>query len=195
LCLFSDDSAVTYTLGFYLDPTSVDGRFHELKVQVRRSGLNVRYPKGYFVALKDTPATQGERHNSLLVAIRSPLDSSAIPLEIKVDRVKQPTPNSLILFGSVGIHDLQLVQSGDICIGALDITVIEQDQTGKVLRESANRISLRFSEKRYPAILKSGVNFRKSVQPQAGVTMLRVLVQNPRTAAIGSLIIPLPQLK
>ena len=74
-----DDSAVNYTLGFYLDPTSVDGKFHELKVQVRRSELNVRYPRGYF-ALKDTPATQDERRNSLQMAIRSPLDSSAIPL-------------------------------------------------------------------------------------------------------------------
>jgi VWFA-related protein len=189
-----DDSAVTYTLGFYLDPTSVDGKFHELRVQVRHSGLNVRYPKGYF-ALKDFPPTPDERRNSLLMVIKSPLDSSAIPLEVKVDRVNQPTANSLSLSGSISIHDLQLVQSGDIRVGALDITVIEQDQTGKVLRESANRINLRFTEKQYPAVLKTGITFRKSVQPQAGVTTLRVLVQDPSTAAIGSLIIPLSQLK
>jgi VWFA-related protein len=189
-----EDSAVMYTLGFYLDPSSLDGKFHELKMQVRRPGLNVRYPKGYF-ALKDTPATQDERHNSFLAAIRSPLDASAIPLEVKVDRVNQPTVNSLSLFGSIGIQDLRLVQSGDIRVGALDVTVTEQDETGNVLRQSANRINLRFTEKQYPAVLQSGVTFRKSVQPQAGVTMLRVLVQDPSTAAIGSLIIPLAQVK
>ncbi len=189
-----EDSAVTYTLGFYIDRDSIDGKFHELKVQVKRSGLSVRYPKGYF-ALKDTPATQDERHNSILAAIRSPLDSSVIPLHVKVDRVSQSTPNSLSLFGLVGIQDLQLVQNGDIRVGALDVTVIEQDETGKVLRESANRINLRFTEKQYQAVLKSGITFRKSVQPQAGVTTLRVLVQDPSTAAIGSLIIPLSQLK
>jgi len=188
-----EDSAVTYTLGFYIDSDSLDGKFHELKVQVHRSGLNVRYPKGYF-ALKDTPATQNERHNNLLIAIKSPLDSSAIPLEVKVDRVNQPTPNSLILFGSIGIHDLPLAQSGETRVGALDITVIEQDQTGKVLRESSNRINLRFTEKQYPAVQKSGITFRKSIQPQAGATTLRLLVQDPSTAAIGSLIVPLSQL-
>jgi VWFA-related protein len=188
-----EDSAVTYTLGFYLDPSSVDGEFHELKVRVTRSGLNVHYPKGYF-AFKDTPATRDERHNTLLVAVRSPLDSSAIPLQVKVDRVNQPPPNSLVLLGSIGIRDLQLVRSGDVRAGALDITVIEQDQTGKVLRESANRINLRFTEKQYPVVLKSGISFRKSVKPQAGVTTLRVLVQDPSTAAIGSLIIPVSQL-
>jgi VWFA-related protein len=185
-----EDSVATYTLGFYIDSGSLDGKFHELKVQVHRPGLSLRYPKSYF-ALKDAPATQYDRHNNFLTAIKSPLDSSAIPLRIQVSRVNQPTPNSLSLSGSIGIHDLQLAQSGEIRTGALDITVIEQDQTGKVLKESANRINLRFSEKQYPAIMKSGITFRKSVQPQSGATTLRVLVQDPSTAAIGSLIIPL----
>lgn len=123
------------------------------------------------------------------------MDSSAIPLQIQVSRVNQPTPNSLVLSGSIGIHDLQMVQSGEIHTGSLDITVIEQDQTGKVLRELTNRINLRFTEKQYPAVLKSGIAFRKTVQPQAGLTTLRVLVQDPTTATIGSLIIPLSQLK
>ena len=189
-----DDSAVTYTLGFYIDRDSVDGKFHELRVQVKRSGLNIRYPKGYF-ALKDAPATQDERRNSFLAAIRSPLESSVLPLQVKVDRVNQPTQNSLSLSGLVDIHDLQLAQNNDIRVGALDVTIIEQDETGKVLHESANRINLRFTGKQYPAVLKSGITFSKSVQPQAGVTTLRVLVQDPSTAAIGSLIIPLSQLK
>jgi VWFA-related protein len=185
-----EDSAVTYTLGFYIDSSSLDGKFHELKVQVHRPGLNLRYPKSYF-ALKDAPATQDDRHNNFLTAIKSPLESSAIPLQIQVSRVHQPTPNSLNLSGSIGIHDLHLAQSGEIRTGALDITVIEQDETGKVLKESANRINLRFTEKQYPVVLESGITFRKSVQPQAGATILRVLVQDPSTAAIGSLIIPL----
>jgi VWFA-related protein len=189
-----EDSAVTYTLGFYLEPSSLDGNFHELKVEVRRSGLNVLYPKGYF-ALKDTPATQDERRNRFLTVFKSPLGSSAIPLQVTVDRVNQPTPNSLSLFGSIGILDLRLVQTGEIRAGSLDITVIEQDETGKVLRESTNRIDLRFTEGQYAAALKSGIHFRKPLQPRAGAIVLRVLVQDPSTAAIGNLIIPLSQLK
>ena len=189
-----EDSSVTYTLGFYIDQSSLDGKFHELKVQVKRPGLTVRYPKGYF-ALKDTPATDDERHNSVLVALKSPLDSSAIPLQIKVDRMTEPSPNSLSLQGSIAIQDLHLEQSGEIRTGALDFMVIEQDQTGKVLRELTNHINLHFTEPQYAAVLQSGINFRKSVQPLAGTTTLRVLVQDPATAAIGSLIIPISQLK
>ncbi len=185
-----EDSAVTYTLGFYINSDSLDGKLHELKVKVKRSGLEVRYPKGYF-ALKDTPATADERHSNFLTAVRSPLDASAIPLQVKVDRVNQPAPNSLSLLGSVNIHDLQLAQHGETRTGVLDIHVLEQDQTGKIVRESANRIDLRFTEKQYAAVLQSGINFRKSLQPQAGVTTLRIVIEDPSTAQAGSLIIPL----
>ena len=185
-----EDSAVAYTLGFYIDSDSLDGKFHELKVKLKRPGLDVRYPKGYF-ALKDAPATKDELHNRLVAAIRSPLDASAIPLQIKVERVNQPAPNSLSLLGSINIHGFQFEQKGETRTGVLDITVLEQDQTGKVVRESANRIDLRFTEKQYASVLQSGINFRKSLQPPEGVTTLRVLVQDPGSAAIGSLIIPL----
>jgi hypothetical protein len=189
-----EDSAVIYTLGFYVASESMDGRFHELKVQVKPSGLTVRYPKAYF-AVKDTPATKDQNRTGLVAAVRSPVESSAIPLQVKVDRVNQPMPNSLSLLGSIGIHDLHLTQSGVVRTGLVDVTIIEQDETGKVVSESANRINLRFTEEQYVGYLKSGVKFRQFVQPQAGVTTLRVLVQDPSTAAIGSLIVPLSEVK
>jgi VWFA-related protein len=189
-----EDSGVTYTLGFYIDSDSLDGKFHELKVQVPRPGLTLRYPKGYF-ALKDEPATKDERHNNFLVAIKSPLDSAAIPLEVRVDRSNRPVPNSLSLSGSISIHDVHFTLADKLRVGALDITVLEQDQTGKVLHEAARRINLRFTEGKYSAVLKSGINFREPVPPQPAATTLRVLVQDPTTAAIGSLIIPLAEVK
>ncbi|MGC1618216.1 MAG: VWA domain-containing protein [Candidatus Acidiferrum sp.] len=187
-----EDSGVTYTLGFYIDRDSSDGKFHELKVQVKRSGLNLRYPKVYF-ALRDMPATQDERRTSFLAAIRSPLDSSAIPLQVKVDRVNQPLPNSLRLWCSIDIHNLQLVQTGDLRKGAVSVYVIEQDGAGKVLRQWSKTYELRLSEKQYAALLKSGMPFRQDVQPKAGVRTLRILVEDPATAAVGSLIVPLSQ--
>ena len=111
---------MTYTLGFYLDPRSVDGKFHKLRVEVKRPGLNVTYPKGYF-AFKDEPATQDESRNSFLAAIRSPLNSSAIPLEVKVDSDGQPATRSLQIVCTVGLKDALLLKDGEMRRGKLDI--------------------------------------------------------------------------
>lgn len=189
-----EDSAVTYTLGFYLEPNTLDGKFHELKVQLKRPGLSVRYPKGYF-AVKDASVTPDMRQENILAAIKSPLESSSIPVQIKVVRVEQPLPHCLSLFGSIDIHDLRLVQSGDLLRGAIEVVTVEQDETGKVLRESTTKINLHFTEDKYSDVLKSGFAFHQFVQPQAGVTTLRILVEDTSTAELGSLIIPLSQIK
>ncbi len=71
----------------------------------------------------------------------------------------------------------------------------EPDETGKVLRKSANRINLDFTPEQYASYLKSRFTFHQFIQPQEGVTTLRIVVEDPSTAEVGSLIIPLSQLK
>jgi hypothetical protein len=189
-----ENSAVTYTLGFYLPASEVDGKFHKLTVQVRRSGLAVTHPRGYF-AYTDMPATQDESHNAFLAAIRSPLNSSALPLEIKIDPVDQPAPRSLAIQGTVGIQDLRLANQADLRQGTIDVYTIEQDAAGNVVHQRSNRLNLKLTEPAYRADLRSGIQFREVIQPEPSATVLRVLVQDHATSVIGSVIVPLTSVK
>jgi VWFA-related protein len=188
------DSAVLYSLGFYIDAHSADGKFHELKVQVKREGLTVRYAKGY-VASKDAAPTKDENWKTVITAVQSPIESSVIPLQAKVDRVDQPLPHSLRLLCSIDIRDLRLVQTGDLYKGAVSVYVLQQDAAGKVLSQWTKTYDLQLSDKQYAALLKSGMPFSQVVQPKAGLTTLRILVEDPATSEIGSLIIPMSQVK
>ena len=188
------DAAVLYSLGFYVDAHSADGKFHELKVQVRREGLTIRYPKWY-LASKDSSPTKDQNWKTVLTAVESPIESSVISLQAKVDRVNQPLPNSLRLLCSIDVRNLRLVETGDLRKGAVSVYVIQQDGVGKVLSQWTKTYDLQLSEKQYAALLKSGMPFSQDVQPKAGVTTLRVLVEDPATSDIGSLIIPLSRLK
>jgi VWFA-related protein len=189
-----EDSAVTYTLAFYIGSDSLDGNFHELKIQVKRDGLTIRYPRGYFAA-DDTLPTKDQNWRTVITALQSPIESSLIPLQAKVDRVDQPLPNSLKVLCSIDIHNLRFAQTGDLRKGAVSVFVIQQDVVGKVLGQWTRTYDLRLSEKQYVALLKSGMPFRQDVRPRAGVTTLRILVEDPATSDIGSLIIPLSQIK
>ena len=188
------DGSVVYSLGFYIDAHSADGKFHELKVQVRREGRSIRYPKAYLAA-RDAPPTKDQNWKAVVTAVQSPIESSVIPLQAKVDRVNRPMPNSLRVLCSIDIHSLRLVQTGDLRKGAVSVFVVEQDEAGRVLSQWNKTYDLRLSENQYAALLKSAMPFSQDVQPKAGVTTLRILVEDPATAAIGSLIIPLSQVK
>ncbi len=189
-----EDSGVTYTLGFYIDRASIDGKFHELKVDVKRKGLKVRYPKVY-LALEDTPATKDQNRNSLLSAVRSPIESSAIPVQVRVERVEKPLPHCLSIFGSIDIHSLQALQNIGARKVAFEVVTIEQDQSGKVVAQSGSTVNLALTGKRYPDYVKSGFPFHQYVQPKTEATTLRILVEDPSTAEVGSLIIPLSQIR
>ncbi|HEV2289822.1 MAG TPA: VWA domain-containing protein [Candidatus Acidoferrales bacterium] len=188
-----DDSAVTYTLGFYIDPSALDGKFHNIKVEVKGHGLTVRYPRGYF-AFPDTEATKNEDQVRLVTAVRSPIESSSIPLTARIDRTDQP-PNSLKILCSIDAHDLHLAQSGGERKGTVEVYIIEQDQTGKVIFQSGKTFTLQFPEQRYPALLKSGILFHEYVQTQAGATTMRILVEDPATSDVGTVIVPMSDVK
>jgi len=185
-----EDSAVTYALGFYMGGESLDGKFHELKVEVQRKGLTLRYPKGYF-AFPDSAATKDDNQRMMATAVQSPIESSMIPLQATVERVSQPLPNSLNLRCSIDIHNIQLAQDGNLRKGAVAVYVIEQDAAGKVLLLWDKSYDLQFTQEQYAALLKNGMLFHQYVQQRPGVTTLRVLVQDPSTSQLGILIIPL----
>jgi hypothetical protein len=189
-----EDSAVTYTLGFYIDSESIDGKFHEIKLEVKRKGLILHYPRGYF-AFQDVPVTKVENRSNLLAALHSPIESSAIPVQVKIDRVEKPLPHCLSIFGSIDIHKVQALQNGGVRKVALDVVTIEQDQSGKVVAQSGGTINLPLTDKRYTDYVKSGFPFHQYVQPKPEATTLRILVEDPSTAEVGSLIIPLSQIR
>ncbi|HUJ32960.1 MAG TPA: VWA domain-containing protein [Candidatus Acidoferrum sp.] len=188
------DSAVTYTIGFYIEADSLDGKFHSLKVHVKRKGLSVRYPRGYF-AFQDPPAPKDDNRNNLLSAIRVPAQSSAIPLQVRIDRLDRHQLHSLQIFGSVDLGSLRLVQNGSLRTGNCDVYVIEQDIAGVVVHQANNRLHLRLTERQFQSYLRSGISFRESLEPRPETAVLRVLVQDPSTSQTGSVIIPLAQVK
>ena len=189
-----EDSVVTYTLGFYLDASSLDGKFHEIKVQSKRKGLTLRYPKGYF-AYKDDAPSQDRNQQVLLTSLRSPVEASLVPMEARVDRVSQPEPNSLNLACAIDIRNIRLVQEGGLRRGAVAVYTIEQDATGKVLQKWDKAFNLQFTDNQYADLLRTGMLFRQTVHLRAGTTTLRVLVEDPSTSNVGSLIIPLSEVK
>ena len=186
------DSVVTYTLGFYVESQWLDGKFHDLKVRVDRSGLDVRYPKGYF-ALKDIPAS--DRQNNLQTALRSPLEFAAIPLLAQIDKVSEPMPNSLRIAVHMNIQNIQLAESGDLRKGMVEIYLFQQDAAGLTIDQKRQKLSLSLTKEDYAAYLKSGISFQESVQPKNGLATLRILAGDPSGDAIGSLIIPVTHIK
>jgi VWFA-related protein len=181
-----EDSSATYTLGFYADDNLMDGKFHELKIRVKHAHLEVRYPKGYF-AFKDDPSSQG----GLMNAAQSPLEAAGIHVVARVELVEK----SISISGSIDLRDLELAQSREMQQGSATIVMIQQDAAGREIGRESNVLNLQLSKENYPQILKTGVFFRRVVEPKDGLATLRILVADAGGTKTGSLIIPISRIQ
>ena len=189
-----EDSAVTYTLGFYLDGASLDGKFHELKVEVRRKDLSVRYPRGYF-AFSDTTPTKSDAQQILTIAVRSPIESSMVPVRATLERVNQPRPNTLSLACWIDAHNIRFAQNGNLRQGTMTVYVLGQNAAGEFLHQWDKTYDLYFTDSQYAELLNRGLQFHQEMQLRPDLVTLRVLVQDSATGAVGSLIIPLSRVR
>jgi hypothetical protein len=186
------DSDVTYTLGFYPDPNSLDNKFHDIKVQVDRKGVDVRYRKGYF-AFSDEPHSGQQLREELADALWSPLDATAIPLIMRVERVDEPEPNLLRTYLAADIRSLTLEQKDNHWIGGADVMLIQQDKTGKIIDSSLQTMNLDLDKANYEKVLKTGMPLGKYLRPKAGLSNVRAIVLDRASGKVGSLIVPVSQ--
>jgi VWFA-related protein len=182
-----NDGEVSYTLGFYPDGNSLDDRFHDLKVRVKHGGYEVRSPRGYF-ALKDSPVSDAQHQSAVAEAILSPLESSQIHIDATLER----GTDSFAVAGSVDLHDVQLSAA---LTGTVEVSIVQQDTTGKILDQTRNRYNVTLTKESYEAHLKSGLVFREKLAPKEGLAMLRILISDLTDGRVGSLIIPYSQVK
>lgn|GEM_PF-936638 len=186
----STDSEASYTLGFYVDASSLDNRFHQIKVKVHGKHLEARYPHGYW-ALKDahgdSPRSLAELAAGLDAALRSPLQASAL----SVDGHLVHTPQGLELDATVGIQPLRLTQANGQRTGALVIETVAEDASGKPLQSGRITLNLDFTEATYQRNLKTGLRFQQMIDLAPGAVSLHVIAQDAASGVLGSVIIPL----
>jgi VWFA-related protein len=179
-----DDSQLTYTLGYYPAGTKWDGKFHELKVRVRRSGVKVLCRRGYF-AVSETPLGGKEQQKAMLEAAAEPLEATAIGLTVEES---PPSQQNDVLPLTVGIdaRSIALVEQQGRWTGSLDLLFAQMSATGQLLNGLSQPIHLRLTDDEYHLILEKGLSISGRIQLLSGVDKLKVIAFDQSSDAVGS---------
>lgn len=185
-----DDSRLTYVLGYYPTHNKWNGKFREIKVEVKRPGVRLRYRRGYF-AMGGEGATHPQREAAMRDVLWSPLDASGLGLTVRIRPSETPAANALDLHIMLDPHDITLEQQGDRWAGSLDILVAGEDKVGKQLGNLAKTFDLHLTQANHDRVVKWGlsVDLRKPVDPST--SQLRVVVRDNPSGGLGSVTIPL----
>jgi VWFA-related protein len=188
-----DDGRVTYTLGYYSTDEAQDGRFRNIKIEVDRPHLDVRYRKGYF-AMRPADKTPETRKREISAAVWSPLDSTAIGLNARVDFIEQPEPNTVNVFVQIDPSMLAFRQEGGRWKAELDIIYVQKDERGKMPANGVtDTISLALTEENYSKALRQGLIHQKRFPRQPTASTLRIVVRDADSGSVGSVTVPFDQ--
>jgi hypothetical protein len=189
------DSEVTYNLGYHPTNTNQDGKFREIKLKVNRPSLDVRYRKGYF-AVRPVDEDAETRKGEMASAVWSPLDSTALPFNVRVDflplgRDPNTKPSGVHLYVQLDVHDLKIEQENETYTGHLEVVFAQTDEHGEVVGQSGgDTVSLNLKSDTFQKVVKQGVIYEKVLPHESKATTLRVVVRDSSTGAIGSVTVP-----
>jgi VWFA-related protein len=158
-----DDSRVAYTLSFYPDNGSWDGKFHTIKVEVKKPGMEVRSRSGYFAVTEPKPKAE-----SLAAAVgraaTSPLEATAIGMRADVRAGDVPGARALTLKLHFDLREIQMTLENGHWMGALDLALVELTPDDKILDGTNDSIQFNFTQDRYEQLLKDGASYSTGVQ-------------------------------
>ncbi len=188
-----DASSATYLLAYYPDHNKWNGEFREIKVKVNRSGVDVRARSGYY-AVADTASAPARSAEELAQAIRSPLESTDLSLDVQVEAANDSGARQLRVKISLDPSQLHFQQQGDRWTDNIGEYWAEFDGEGHQVGTHSQTLNLRPSQGDYKEFIAKEFGFSETVPIADGAQEVRLVVRDGKDGAIGSVIIPLAKL-
>jgi VWFA-related protein len=174
----------SYSLGFYM-PEEPDGKWHTLKVTVRRPDVRLLHKQGYLAdrspAKEQTWDAEAERR-----AMTSPFGSDAIRLTARCAPANEAESGTLLLTLQIEADDVYWREESGRMAAAVDVYIGEKTADGKV-RFQQSRINARLLPPQMEAARTRGLPFRHQWKPGADTLGIRVLVRDTATGRFGTL--------
>lgn len=189
-----DDSRLTYVLGYSPSHGRWDGRFHEIKVKVKRPGTDVRHRRGY-LALPLPQQDKARTERGLRDALSSPLEATGIALTATLQRIEAQDRREVNVAIQVEPRSVTLAKKGDVWEGSFALVIAQSAAEGKLFKSVDSNVELRLSSELRERMLKQGLVLNKKVALRDDAHRLHVLVRDLPTGAMGSLIIPADKLR
>jgi VWFA-related protein len=184
-----DDGRVSYTLGYYSTDERQDGKFRDIKVMVDRPNADVRARKGYF-ALRPADTSAATRDREIREAVWSPLEATELPFDARVDLLSDP-PDTVNVFIQLKAGVVALSKDADRWKDTLEAIFVQRDAHDKVLSSAElETLPLSLTEDRFRQASQQGLIFQHRVKREPSAAVLRIIVRDEASGAVGSITVP-----
>jgi hypothetical protein len=183
----TEDGQASYLLGYYPSHKSWNGKFREIKVRVTRPNVQLRYRRGYF-ALSEVPSDPEYRQAGLEAAMWNPMESTHVGLTVHVS-ASRPVFNFDL---QVDPRDIVFQTSDNSWECGLDFWLVQFGSKDACLNTTGRTANLHLDQATYERTLQAkALPLAVPLELLPETTLVRVLVRDIRSGALGSVSIPM----
>ena len=189
-----DDSRYAYTIGFYPDHNSWDGKFRKIKVQAKAEGAKLRYRPGYFAGAEPANVDESKANAAMQQAALSPLDATSLGLVVSGKLSGAAAERNFEFDVSLDPKQLLLQNVDNHENGAVVLHFVQRDAKGVTIAAESKKIGFNLEEKQYEYLAREGIVLRRHLAVAPDAEEIRVLVRDTNSEALGSVTIPVATL-
>jgi VWFA-related protein len=199
VALSAADGRRYYTLGYYPEIASPDGKFHRIEIKISRDGVKARHRSGYFAvdvaqsSASETPQQRDRRaYDELRTALAAPLPATQVTFRV---HIPDPQPAARAQVQIQFLVDAASISFDAIENGQhhcnLDFIVAAVSPDGKIIASAGHTVDARLKPDQFAKTNQNGLPFSMQLRLAPGTYSLRVAVRDNRTGLIGTVIVPL----
>jgi VWFA-related protein len=181
-----DDTQITYTVGFYPE-TAGDGKdYHNLRIDVKRPGVTLRYRPGYVATGPPAQSTEPDGREEISNALASPLDALGISFTVRVEPRNPQRPGWVPIVILIPTSDITLYKGKGSTEGIADLVVSQRAADGRDLMTVSDELRLE-PQASGSSSPPAGLLVRRQVQLAPRAARIRVLLFDRSSGRVGSL--------
>lgn len=185
-----DDSRCTYVLGYYPDHNKWDGNFREIKLQLKRSGLETRYRRGY-AAFPDAPLDQNRAPLTAVNALAGEIESTELGITVQMEpRVGPAGSREIKAHLRFDTAAMRFEEKDGRWMDDLDVLWVQLDAKGGLIVSSGQTLTLKLSPETYAGVAANGVKMSTTETIADQAAQIRFVARDRGTGAEGSVTIP-----
>ena len=189
-----EDSRLVYTLAYTPGHGEWNSEYRKIKVEVKRSGVHLRYRSGY-LATPYTPLDPKQKDHVLAEAQWSPIEAAEIGLKFQAVPTTmaggKPGVRFAILADPAGVR---FVETEGGHAADLVLTLGQKAADGHLVFEETKTLTLRMKDDRYQAVMSQGLRLTGAQALDPAATEFRVVMLDMSTGRLGSVHVPVAKL-
>jgi VWFA-related protein len=175
-----------YVLTYTRPSQKYDGRYHRIKVEVARPGLEVSYRKGYY-APKEELTFERRKKEDILEALQAPGNLNEIPIVLAYNYYQEDDSRYAVsLSTSISIRGLRFLDEDSRRKNLINIVVVAFDEMDHYVDGIEKSIDFKLTDATYAALVDRGITSRVEFKLPLGRYKIKAVVREGAQGKMGS---------